>query len=149
MSFIRRAQLVLIPPAAAALAMLLQVGSSQAQTGAAPSVRPAPTRIQLTPNQKSELFKGQRSLSLKAHSDQISILQKGERCLNEAKNLEALSACRQTERQARRELMNRNREEARALHQRLGLPVPQGRRGDGPRGKGGKAGAWSDPADQI
>lgn len=149
MSFIRNAQLVLIPPAAAALAMLLQVGSGQAQTGSAPSDRPAPTRIQLTPNQKSELFKGQRSLSLKAHSDQIAILQKGERCLNEARDLEALSACRQTERQARRELMNRNREEARALHQRLGLPVPQGRRGDGPRGQAGKAGAWSDPADQI
>ena len=149
MSLIRNAQLVLIPPTAAALAMLLQVGSGQAQTGTAPGARPAPTRIQLTPTQKSELFKGQRSLSLRAHTDQIALLQKGERCLKEAKDLEALSACRQTERQARRDLMNRSREEARALHQRLGLPVPQGRRGDGPRGKGGKAGAWSDPADQI
>jgi hypothetical protein len=149
MSFIRNAQLVLIPPAAAALAMLLQVGSGQAQTGATPSDRTAPMRIQLTPDQKSELFKGQRSLSLRAHTDMIAILQKGERCLNEAKDLEALSACRQTERQARRELMNRSREDARALHQRLGLPVPQGRRGDGPPGKGGKAGAWSDPAGQI
>ncbi|WP_094556104.1 hypothetical protein [Synechococcus sp. 1G10] len=124
MSFIRNAQLVLMPPAAAALAMLLQVGSGQAQTGS--------TRLQLTPNQKSELFKGQRSLSLRDHSDQIAILRKGERCLNEAKDLEALSACRQTERQARRELMGRTREEARALHQRLGLQAPQGRRGDGP-----------------
>ncbi|MCP9818910.1 hypothetical protein KBZ18_05325 [Synechococcus sp. Cruz-9H2] len=135
MSFIRNAQLVLMPPAAAALAMLLQVGSGQAQTG--------PSRLQLTPNQKSELFKGQRTLSLRAHTDQIAILRKGERCLNEAKDLEALSACRQTERQARRELMSRTREEARALHQRLGLPAPQGR-----RGKGGPGG-WGDPADQI
>lgn len=149
MSFIRKAQLVLIPPTAAALAMLLQVGSGQAQTGTAPGDRPSTTRIQLTPTQKSELFKGQRSLSLRAHADMIAILQKGERCLKEARDLEALSACRQTERQARRDLMNRSREEARALHQRLGLPVPQGRLGDGPRGKGGKAGAWSDPADQI
>ncbi|MGB5241934.1 MAG: hypothetical protein WBN80_14965 [Prochlorococcaceae cyanobacterium] len=156
MSFIRNAQLVLMPPAAAALAMLLQVGSGQAQTGSTPgaqrpdpTARPAPTRLQLTPNQKSELFKGQRTLSLRAHTDQIAILRKGERCLNEAKDLEALSACRQAERQARRELMGRTREEARALHQRLGLPAPQGRRGDGPRGKGGQPGVWNDSADQI
>lgn len=149
MSFIRNAQLVLIPSAAAALAMLLQVGSGQAQTGATPSDRKAPTRIQLTPDQKSELFKDQRNLSLRVHNDMIVIFENGERCLKEAKDLEALSACRQTERQARRDLMNRSREEARALHQRLGLPVPQGRRGDGPPGKGGKAGAWSDPAGQI
>jgi hypothetical protein len=135
MSFARNAQLLLMPPAAAVLAMLLQVGSGQAQTGASPSTRPAPARIQLTPRQESELFQGQRTLSLRAHSDQIAILQKGERCLGEAKDLKALSSCRQTERQARRELMTRNREEARALHQRLGLPAPK-------RG-------WSDPADQI
>ncbi|MCX5932904.1 MAG: hypothetical protein NTW83_14075 [Cyanobacteria bacterium] len=135
MSFLRNAQLALIPPTAAALAMLLQVGSGQAQTGAAPSTRPAPARIQLTPNQESELFKGQRTLSMRAHSDQIAILQKGERCLGEAKDLKALSSCRQTERLARRELMTRTRQEAQALHQRLGLPAPK-------RG-------WSDPADQI
>ncbi|MCP9801167.1 hypothetical protein [Synechococcus sp. RedBA-s] len=132
MSFLRNAQLALIPPAAVALAMLLQVGSGQAQTGAAPSTRPAPARIQLTPNQESELFKGQRTLSMRAHSDQIAILQKGERCLGEAKDLKALSSCRQTERLARRELMTRTRQEAQALYQRLGLPAPKGRRGDGP-----------------
>ncbi|MCP9839149.1 hypothetical protein KBY93_00695 [Synechococcus sp. J7-Johnson] len=148
MSFIRNAQLVLIPPAAAALAMLLQVGSGQAQTGTAPSTRQAPARIQLTPNQESELFKGQRSLSLRAHTDQIAILRTGERCLGEAKDLKALSSCRLTERQARRELMNRNRQEARALHQRLGLPAPKGGWGEGSRGKGGPGG-WGDPADKI
>ncbi|CAK6690449.1 hypothetical protein VB734_04450 [Synechococcus sp. BA-124 BA4] len=134
MSVIRNAQLVLIPPAAAALSMLLQVGSGQAQPGAAPGDRTSPTRIQLTPSQKNELFKGQRSLSLRAHADMIAILQKGQRCLDEARDLEALSACRQTERQAKRDLMNRNREEARALHQRLGLPVRDGRDGKGARG---------------
>ena len=134
MSVIRNAQLVLIPPAAAARSMLVQRGSGQAQPGAAPGDRTSPPRIQLTPSQKNELSKGQRSLSLRAHADMIAILQKGQRCLDEARDLEALSACRQTERQAKRDLMNRNREEARALHQRLGLPVRDGRDGKGARG---------------
>lgn len=144
MSFIRNAQLVLLPPAAATLALLLQVGSGHAQTGDAPSTRPAPARVKLTPSQEAELYKGQRSLALQTHAEQISILKKGERCLNEARDLEALSVCRRSERQARRELMRRTRDEARALHQRLGLPMREGR-----RGKGGKGRSWGQPTDQI
>ncbi len=143
MSLLRNVQLLLLPPAAVTLAMLLQVGSGHAQTGTSPSTRPAPARVKLTPSQEAELYKGQRSLSLRAHAEQIAILQKGERCLNEAKDLAALSACRHSERQARRELMGRTRNEARALHQRLGLPMREGR-----RGKGGKGRAWETPADQ-
>jgi hypothetical protein len=134
----RTLQLLLLPPAAATLAMLLQVGSGQAQTGGSTSPQPAPVRVQLTPSQKAELFKGQKSISLRAHAEQIAILQKGERCLNDARDLEALSACRRSEWQARRELMNRTREDARALHQRLGLPLREprgGRRGWADEGK--------------
>lgn len=139
-------QRFLLPPAAAALALTLQIGSSQAQTTPAPQRPVGPRdmeRLQnLSESQKQELFSFQRSNGLKNHSAQIAILQKGERCISAAGTLEALQACRREEWTARRELMSRHREEARALYQRLGIPLPERRAGDGP---GGARRGWGTP----
>ncbi len=131
-------QRFLLPPAAATLALLLQVGSGQAQTGQTPSSSPGPARPQLTEKQKSELFTARRDMALRTHAAQIAILQKGQRCVTASRDLEAFQACRKEEWQAQRSLMASNREEARAVYQRLGLPVPEPRRkAGGPMGPPG------------
>jgi hypothetical protein len=131
-------QRFLLPPAAAALALTLQIASSQAQTAPVPQRPPGPRGLEklqnLSESQKQELFSFQRSSGLKIHAAQIAILQKGERCISAARTLEALRACRREEWTAKRELMSRHREEARALYQRLGIPLPERRQGPGPGG---------------
>ncbi len=122
-------QRVLLPPAAAALALVLQVGGGQAQTGPAPDTAPRRPPVELSETQKAELFRARRDLSLRTYTSQMAILQKGERCVRAARELEALLLCRREEGQARRELINANRQEARAVFERLGLPIPEGRKG--------------------
>ncbi len=124
----------LLPPATAALAFALQVGAGQAQTAPIPQKSPEAGRRmeqlqKLTDSQKQELFSARRSIGLKSYPAQIAILQKGERCLSGARDLQELSACRQEESNTRRELMERNREELRTAYQRLGLSMPGGRWG--------------------
>ncbi len=143
-----RLQRLLLPPVAATLAVILQMAAGQAQAvpGAGTDDGPSAGRKawlesveKLTPSQKQELFNFRRSQSLKTHAEQISILQNGERCITAATNLEALQACRQQAMQSRRALMTRNRDQARAFSQKLGLPLPEPRG----EGKGGRRG-WGD-----
>ena len=128
----------LLPPAVAALALALQVGASKAQTDPSPQKSPEGGRrmeqIQkLTDSQKRELFNARRSIGLRTYPAQIAILQKGERCLTTARDLQALMVCRQEESATRRELLGRNREEMRSAYTRLGLTLPErgGRSGPG------------------
>ena len=122
----------LLPPVAAALAMALQMGASQAQTQ--PSAQP-PTqeRVKLTESQKQELFKARRGWALRDNAARMAILQKSDRCVQAATDLETLRRCLGDERMANRRLMETTRNDATALAQRLGIPMPEGR-GEGKRG---------------
>jgi hypothetical protein len=146
MSFSLALQRFLLPPAAAALALTLQIGSSQAQTTPAPQRPVGPRSMErlqnLSESQKQELFSFRRSNGLRTHAAQIAILQKGERCISAAGSLEALQACRREEWTAKRELMSRSRGEARALYQRLGIPLPEREPEAGP---GGARRSWGAP----
>jgi hypothetical protein len=125
----------LLPPVAAALAMALQVGASQAQTNPSPQP-PAQERVKLTENQKQELFKARRGWALRDNAARMAVLQQSDRCVQAATDLEALRRCLGDERMANRRLMETTRNDATALAQRLGIPMPEGR-GEGKRGRWG------------
>ncbi|MCP9884724.1 hypothetical protein KBY97_06240 [Synechococcus sp. ATX 2A4] len=144
-----RLQRLLLPPVAATLAVIVHLAAGQALAvpgagpGAGGGAGPGAGRKawlesveKLTPSQKQELFSFRRSQSLKTHAEQISILQNGERCITAATDMEALQACRQKAMESRRALMSKNRDQARAINQKLGLPMPEPK-GDG---KGGRRG---------
>lgn len=125
----------LLPPTAAGLAMLLQVGSGKAQTSPAPAgPSPAAERMKLSESQKQEIFKSRHSWALRDNAAQMAILKDNERCLKAAADIEALRRCRSEQRQALREVMKTTRSETRALAERLGIPMPEGR-GQGRRGQ--------------
>ena len=126
----------LLPPVAAALAMAFQVAASQAQPQTQPAVPvTGPERVKLTDTQKQELFKARRGWALRDNAARMAILQKSDRCVQASTDLETLRGCLGDERMAERRLMETTRNDATALAQRLGIPMPEGR---GP----GKRGAW-------
>lgn len=133
----------LLPPVAAVLALALQVGGgAQAQQAPTPQPGPGarPETLNLTPAQRQELFTSRKASALGATSARISLLQQTERCLNAARDLDALRQCQVQERTAQRELMQRKRAEMASLYQRLGLPAPK------PRGQWGSKGLRPDGA---
>lgn len=140
-----RLQRLLLPPAVAILAVIVHLAAGQAQAvpgdGSGSGRRAWLESVEkLTPSQKQELFSFQRSLSLKTHAEQISILQSSERCVSAATDLDDLQSCRRKAMASRRALMTNNRDQAKAFNQKLGLPMPElngddkgGRRGRGSR----------------
>ncbi|MEI6830433.1 MAG: hypothetical protein WCK64_11405 [Synechococcaceae cyanobacterium ELA445] len=145
----------LLPPVAAALALALQMGGDNAlaQQTPAPQAGPGarPETLNLTPAQRQELFNGRKSMALGTTSARIALLQQTERCLNGARDLDALRQCQVQERTAQRELMERKRTEVASLYQRLGLPAPQprgewGRKGLRPDGASGPANSGGKPS---
>lgn len=141
----------LLPPTAALLALALQMGGAHAQQGPAPGSKPDPgpggriESLNLTPAQRQELFTGRRSMALSTTSARIAVLQQSERCLNAARDLNALRQCQVQERTAQRELMERKRAEVASLYQRLGLPAPEPRKAWMRKGAGGSAAPESRP----
>ena len=126
----------LLPPVAAALAMALQMGASQAQSQ--PSAQPpAQERVKLTESQKQELFKARRGWALRDNAARMAILQKSDRCVQAATDLDSLRRCLGDDRLANRRLMETTRNDATALAQRLGIPMPE-RRGEDKRGPWGR-----------
>ncbi|MEB3324656.1 MAG: hypothetical protein VKM17_04905 [Cyanobacteriota bacterium] len=89
----------------------------------------------LTPEQRAKVFPEQRRLALQDRQARIAILRRGESCLQNAGNADALRDCMRTEREAmgqqRRQLMD----SLKALYERNGLPAPRWMQRQG-RGQG-------------
>jgi hypothetical protein len=121
--------------AAAALALsLCAIGAAGAQPTAEPPVRVGPTAAQW-----QKVFPVLRQQALKDHQARAAILQRGERCLSAAAAIEALRTCQREERSALMQQHLKHRDAVRALFERNGLPVPEGkgRRGGPGGGHGG------------
>jgi len=113
------------------LALLLSLGGTAAL---AQPVGPMPPQERLTPEQRAKIFPDMRRLTLQDHRARIAILQRGERCLNNATNADALGDCMRTQREAMRRQHRQQMGELQALYQRNGLPMPQWRRLEKPQG---------------
>jgi len=89
----------------------------------------------LTPEQRAKVFPEQRRLALQDRQARIAILRRGESCLQNAGNADALRDCMRAEREAmgqqRRQLMD----SLKALYERNGLPAPRWMQRQG-RGQG-------------
>jgi hypothetical protein len=79
----------------------------------------------LTPEQRAKVFPEQRRLALQDRQARIAILQRGESCLQNSGNADALRDCMRAEREAmgqqRRQLMD----SLKSLYERNGLPAPR------------------------
>jgi hypothetical protein len=119
------------------LALVLSLGNGVAL---AQPVGPAPRAGRLTPEQREKVFPEQRRLTLRDHRARITILQKGESCIASASGADALRECLRTEREAMGQQRRLHMTELQALYERIGLPMPQWKRLDKPRGPRPEAG---------
>lgn len=87
-------------------------------------VGPYPKRERLTSEQLQKVFPEQRRLALQDHRARLAILQRGEACLQNSENGEALRNCMRVEREAMRQQRRQQMESLKALYQRNGLPAP-------------------------
>jgi hypothetical protein len=120
-----------------ALTLLLALGAPAALSQ---PVGPNPEGPRLTPEQRQKVFPEQRRLALQDHSARIAILQRGQSCLEAAKNAETLRNCMRTEREAMRQQRRQHMGSLRALFERNGLPAPPWLQRQG--GPGGQGGGW-------
>jgi hypothetical protein len=102
--------------------LLLSLGGA---TALAQPVGPNPQRQRLTPEQQQKLFPEQRRLALSDRRARIAILQRGESCLQNAADAEALRKCMRMEREAIRQQRREHMGDLQALFERNGLPAPQ------------------------
>jgi hypothetical protein len=80
------------------------------------------------------VFPEQRRLTLQDYRARIAILQKGENCIARATNAETLQDCRREEREAMVKQRRQHMTDLQALYERNGLPTPQWKRLEKPRG---------------
>ena len=98
---------------------------------------PSPTS-RLTPQQQEQLFPEQKQLWLKHAQARMAAMQAGQRCVQAARNPEALRSCLKQERQSNMTLRRTHMADMRALMARYGIQMPDKRdRRLGPDGAGG------------
>lgn len=117
---------------AAALGLTLLSLGSAAPALAREAKGPAAPR--LTPAQQAQTFPERRTELLRHHRERISILRNGERCIDAARDSEALRRCMQQERQQQQALRQSHWEAMRGIYERNGIEMPQ----RGPGGGGGR-----------
>jgi hypothetical protein len=120
---------------AVALALSLGGGAVLAQP-----VGPGPRVQRLTPEQREKVFPEQRQLMLRDRQARIAVLQKGERCLSNAARRQSRMASVRAEREAMWQQRREYMAELQALYERNGLPTPQWKRLEKPRGPRPNAG---------
>ena len=94
----------------------MAAASAQEEPGSERTVAPL-ERPQLSKEQQLRLFELRRSMEQKSHQGRIAILQSAERCVSNANTPASFKACEAQERQARMDLREQLRSEARQLRQ--------------------------------
>ena len=126
---------LLAPALAAALAFGCG-GAAFAQTPAAP-IRPS----RITEAQWQKIFPEHKQLTLRDQRARTAILQRGERCVSAAANLDALRTCMREEREATQQQRRQYNDSLRAMFERNGVKMPELRKvPGGKQGQGG--GGW-------
>ncbi|CAK6688760.1 hypothetical protein VB716_12645 [Synechococcus sp. CCY9201] len=82
-------------------------------------------RLKLSPAQAKELFTARQAMERRGIQVRQEILQKTRPCIDQAQNLQALGACKRSQRQAYASLMEKERQEMRDLLQKMGISVPE------------------------
>lgn len=121
-------RLPLYPLGASLLLLTLSGTPSLAQT-----IEAGPGR--LTPAQQQKVFPEWRRLTLQSAQGRIAILQKHQQCVTAASSYTALKACQVQERQALMSQRQQQREAMRQLFERNGITLPskQNDKGQGRR----------------
>ncbi|MFM7674599.1 MAG: hypothetical protein ACKO5F_03195 [Synechococcus sp.] len=74
--------------------------------------------------QRRTYFQDRRNLERRQSDQRLSLLSQAERCLDQARGLQAIQACQQREQLDRSDQRRRQMEELTQLRQRYGLPLP-------------------------
>ncbi|MCT0224800.1 hypothetical protein KQ310_06485 [Synechococcus sp. CS-1328] len=119
-------------PVIAALALLAPpVVLSQTVIAASAETQPGPSRgnpeerLKLTPAQAKQLFTARQAMERRGIQARQDILQNARPCIDKAQDLQALSACKSSQRQAFSNLMTKERQEMRDMLQKMGISVPE------------------------
>jgi hypothetical protein len=124
---------------APALAAALAFGSGAAAFAQTPAAPARPSRISEAQWQK--IFPEHKQLTLRDQQARTSILQRGQRCVSGAANIDALRTCMREEREAMQQQRRQHMQAMRAMFERNGIAMPELKKGPSGKGaKGGKAG---------
>ncbi|MFY8150190.1 MAG: hypothetical protein ACOVNL_13365 [Prochlorococcaceae cyanobacterium] len=96
---------------------------------------PLQERLKLTPAQARELFTARQAMERRGIQTRQGILQSSQRCIDAAKDLQSLGACKRTERESYASLLQKERQETRALLQKMGVQLPEARPGSRPEAR--------------
>ncbi|MFM7674600.1 MAG: hypothetical protein ACKO5F_03200 [Synechococcus sp.] len=123
---------LLAPPVVLSQTAMAAPGAGAGGGGAR---EPLQERLKLTPAQAKELFTARQALERRGIQTRQGILQSSQRCIEAAKDLQSLGACKRTERESYASLLQKERQETRAMLQKMGIQLPEGRPGRRPDGK--------------
>jgi hypothetical protein len=129
-------RLSLLAPALAAALAFGSAAASFAQTPAAPA-----RSSRISEAQWQKIFPENKQLTLRDQQARSTILQRGQRCVSGAANIDALRTCMREEREAMQQQRRQHMQAMRAMFERNGIAMPELKKGPSDKGaKGGKAG---------